>query len=944
MSKSIDPDTQIWAHARSEPSQFDVLKASFLFAVSSIAMILLNKASILWFPHPSLLLILQNSASIIILWFRGEGTSLEAGIAFQWLPCSMLFCINLFSSLLSLVYISVPTFTVLRNLQPILAVLMDFMVRGERTSLDRVVYLLQIFIGAILYCSHDLQFELRGYLFALVHILSMTLYSILVKLQSDKLNLSAPNMSWYNNILSIPGLGAIMATEQILNSNQEARVSHSAVQCFNNSWCLMVVAASCFGGFFVSICGFQAQKVMSPISWLSLNNMSKIPAIAISYLLFGGYLSFAAAHGMGISLFSAYLYALAGKQRISRRAHLSGLLITCSSVFWLYGNIHKVFSTPTFLIGVLEPTIRKPSILDPATAPAVGIATKAPEKQRSASGVTRQAKSVLVLGSAGVVGSSLVSTLRRHGYHVLEAPHRFSLDLRKIGCLDKFDRERIDFCFFLACDVGGSRYLNSNYQNASYYFNMQIYEAVFPYLVRRKIPFIFSSSQLSSTQTLYGQVKNLGEVMTARSGHGKSIRFWNVYGRERITVKSHVIQDWIFQCLKHGRVESQTDGNELRDFTYVDDMALALMEMMASFARLPNITDPVSGKWYNMKSIARILEEEILPFGNRCEFYFPSVPARFARSIEPKNPWVVKTDFRSAVRGMLPYYMRMVNEPRTWSLRTDLYVSILIGVTDSNAPRAFLQSFCAAAHQNHLDYEILLVSGHSLAAGDILLNASATSMHGLNSLLITSICTRIRLISLTKSSGQVSCFEWNATSAMLGRASWYMCRGSADRVNRSGLEWLNGQRATATVGTLSTLNIGLRASRGKFIMYVSPHVLVTRSLVEWISKQTLDSGKALFGTAVGEGASHAMSCVGEDASFVRGEIYLTNTTVLTIMPKQFLVESKHGFVFPREYDTDESLFRHVRSLKVDWVEFDDKLCLTSHIPREQREDMGGAGA
>ena len=41
----------------------------------------------------------------------------------------------------------------------------------------------------------------------------------------------------------------------------------------------------------MSLYGFRAQQVMSPSSWLTLNNLSKIPAICISMLLFGGELS-----------------------------------------------------------------------------------------------------------------------------------------------------------------------------------------------------------------------------------------------------------------------------------------------------------------------------------------------------------------------------------------------------------------------------------------------------------------------------------------------------------------------------------------------------------------------------------------------------------------------------------------------------------------------------
>ena len=194
-----------------------VVLTGFSFSLSSISMIVMNKACTNWFPHASLLLILQNLATILILLFTGDyPRPLEARVAFEWLPCSLLFCVNLLSSLKSLVFISVPTFTVLRNVHPILSVGVDYMVRGEKTSFVRVPFLLQILIGAVLYCFHDLEFELHGYVWAFIHVASMTLYSVIVKLKCESMGLSSRAMSLYNNVLSIPG--AIVVVEQMIDS------------------------------------------------------------------------------------------------------------------------------------------------------------------------------------------------------------------------------------------------------------------------------------------------------------------------------------------------------------------------------------------------------------------------------------------------------------------------------------------------------------------------------------------------------------------------------------------------------------------------------------------------------------------------------------------------------------------------------------------------------
>jgi len=61
-----------------------------------------------------------------------EKFQFEIVVAKTWFPCAVLFFINLYSSLQSLIFISVSTFTVLRNTKPLLAVCMDFVLRGKK--------------------------------------------------------------------------------------------------------------------------------------------------------------------------------------------------------------------------------------------------------------------------------------------------------------------------------------------------------------------------------------------------------------------------------------------------------------------------------------------------------------------------------------------------------------------------------------------------------------------------------------------------------------------------------------------------------------------------------------------------------------------------------------------------------------------------------------------
>lgn len=91
--------------------------------------------------------------------------------------------------------------------------------------------------------------------------------------------------------------------------------------------------------------------------------------------------------------------------------------------------------------------------------------------------------SILVLGSGGLVGRGVVTALLRRGYHVEEVKNRRHIDLRVEGALDGF--EQVDFVMFLACEVGGSKYILDQVTSAQVDIlanNMKMYQVVFEWL------------------------------------------------------------------------------------------------------------------------------------------------------------------------------------------------------------------------------------------------------------------------------------------------------------------------------------------------------------------------------------------------------------------------------------------------------------------------------
>jgi nucleoside-diphosphate-sugar epimerase len=189
----------------------------------------------------------------------------------------------------------------------------------------------------------------------------------------------------------------------------------------------------------------------------------------------------------------------------------------------------------------------------------------------------------LVLGSSGQIGFPLTIFLRKNGHEVLEfdliEDNLNDLRIHNNILLEKNIKE-CDFVFFLAFDVGGSRYL-AKYQHTYDFLhnNILLMSNTFDLLKKYNKPFIFASSQMSNmSYSPYGVAKAVGERYTAAL-NGVTVKFWNVYGPEKDLEKSHVITDFILKAKKDKKITMLTDGTESRQFLHADDCSECLIEL-----------------------------------------------------------------------------------------------------------------------------------------------------------------------------------------------------------------------------------------------------------------------------------------------------------------------------------------------------------------------------
>ena len=228
---------------------------------------------------------------------------------------------------------------------------------------------------------------------------------------------------------------------------------------------------------------------------------------------------------------------------------------------------------------------------------------------------------ITVLGSSGQIGAYLSEYLSRKGhivreFDVINGSHQ---DMTHIP--NTYLRNAImesDFVFFLAFDVGGSRYLKK-YQHTFDFVNnnTRLMANAFGFLEQYDKPFVFASSQMSNmSYSPYGTLKRVGELYTESLG-GLIVKFWNVYGIEKDHDKAHVITDFIRKGFEEGDFEMMTDGEEVRQFLYAEDCCEGLESVMKNYDEF-YANDPLhitNFDYTTIREVAIIIENEFRLIG-----------------------------------------------------------------------------------------------------------------------------------------------------------------------------------------------------------------------------------------------------------------------------------------------------------------------------------------
>ncbi len=251
-------------------------------------------------------------------------------------------------------------------------------------------------------------------------------------------------------------------------------------------------------------------------------------------------------------------------------------------------------------------------------------------------------KKILILGSTGMVGSSIYRSLTSRGYLNILAPKRSELNLFNIKEVrEYFSDNDIDLILLCAAKVGGIK-ANSEFKADFIYENLQIQNNVInnAYISGINELIFFGSSciyprncdqpikeeyllngPLEKTNDAYAIAKIAGIKMcqSYNSQYGlnyKSIMPTNLYGPgdNYDLNNSHVIPAIIRKT--HEAIINKEDsitlwgsGNARRDILHVDDLAEASLCVLENIKKCDDIINVGSGTDYSIKDLAKIVKK-----------------------------------------------------------------------------------------------------------------------------------------------------------------------------------------------------------------------------------------------------------------------------------------------------------------------------------------------
>ncbi|XP_076429668.1 nucleotide sugar transporter SLC35D2 isoform X8 [Peromyscus maniculatus bairdii] len=187
------------------PSRLVRLLSALFYGTCSFLIVLVNKALLTTygFPSPIVLGIGQMATTIMILYVSKLNKIIhfpdfDKKIPGKLFPLPLLYVGNHISGLSSTSKLSLPMFTVLRKFTIPLTLLLEAIILGKQYSLNIVLSVLVIVLGAFIAAGSDLAFNLEGYIFVFLNDIFTAANGVYTKQKMDPKELGKYGVLFYN--------------------------------------------------------------------------------------------------------------------------------------------------------------------------------------------------------------------------------------------------------------------------------------------------------------------------------------------------------------------------------------------------------------------------------------------------------------------------------------------------------------------------------------------------------------------------------------------------------------------------------------------------------------------------------------------------------------------------------------------------------------------------
>ncbi|KAM9083531.1 nucleotide sugar transporter SLC35D2 isoform 2-T5 [Megaptera novaeangliae] len=210
------------------PSRVAKLLSALFYGTCSFLLVLVNKALLTTyrFPSPIVLGIGQMAVTIMILYVSKLNKVIhfpdfDKKIPIKLFPLPLLYVGNHISGLSSTSKLSLPMFTVLRKFTIPLTLLLETIILGKQYSLNIIVSVFAIILGAFIAAGSDLAFNLEGYIFVFLNDIFTAANGVYTKQKMDPKELGKYGVLFYNAcFMIIPALIISVSTGDLRQASE----------------------------------------------------------------------------------------------------------------------------------------------------------------------------------------------------------------------------------------------------------------------------------------------------------------------------------------------------------------------------------------------------------------------------------------------------------------------------------------------------------------------------------------------------------------------------------------------------------------------------------------------------------------------------------------------------------------------------------------------------